>query len=119
MRPAPGTLPASIARYRLVESRDPFESKDVGHLYGLAADLVPAGNRVTLFLAQNGVLASRAAANFAELDAVVKAGVEVLADEFYLRERGIRPDALRNGVKAARLDVVVDQLADGGKAMWH
>jgi predicted peroxiredoxin len=108
-----------MASYLLIESRDPFETRDVAYFYGLAADLVRARNTVTLFLIQNGVLPARAAANFAGLDAVVKAGVEVLADEFSLRERGIRADALRDGVKAAPLDVVVDQLADGRKAMWH
>jgi len=43
----------------------------------------------------------------------------VLADEFSLRERGIKPDALREGVRSAPLDVLVDQLADGRKTMWH
>ena len=45
--------------------------------------------------------------------------VTVLADEFSLRERGINSDRLAEGVKAAPLDVVVDQLAEGRKALWH
>lgn len=47
-----------MARYVLVESRDPFESRDVSYFYGLAADLAAKGEQVTLFLVQNGVLVS-------------------------------------------------------------
>jgi ATP-dependent DNA helicase RecQ len=36
-----------------------------------------------------------------------------------LKERGIAADGLAEGVQAAPLDVVVDQLADGRKAIWH
>jgi len=43
----------------------------------------------------------------------------VLADEFSLRERGIAANRLAGGVSASPLDVVVDQLAEGRKALWH
>jgi hypothetical protein len=42
-----------------------------------------------------------------------------LADEFSLSERGIHGERLVDGVRTAPLDVVIDQLADGRKAMWH
>ena len=45
--------------YLLIESRDPFESNDVLYYYELSKGLVEAGNEVTLFLVQNGVLAAR------------------------------------------------------------
>ena len=48
-----------------------------------------------------------------------KAGVEVLADEFSLRERGIAASKLAEGVRAAPLSIVIDQLAEGRKALWH
>ena len=48
-----------MARYVLIESRDPFESRDVPYYYGLANDLAAQGQEVTLFLVQNGVLAAR------------------------------------------------------------
>ena len=51
-----------MAEYVLIESRDPFESNDVGYYYDLARGLVESGNQVTLFLAQNGVLAARPSA---------------------------------------------------------
>jgi predicted peroxiredoxin len=103
----------------LIESRDPFDSADTASFAALAADLAKAGHRVTLFLVQNGVLPARRGAKSELLGALVSNGVEVLADEFSLRERGISADRLVDGVKAAPLDLVVDQLADGRKALWH
>ena len=108
-----------MAQYILIESRDPFDSNDVGNFYGLAEGLVKAGNQVTLFLVQNGVLPARPSSGSAALSGLAGAGVEVLADEFSLRERGIATDRLASGVTSAALDVVVDQLAEGRKAIWH
>ena len=103
--------------YLLIESLDPFESNDVGRHWELAAGLARGGSRVTLFLVQNGVLAARAGARNDALHSVAASGVEVLADEFSLRERGI--GALATCVKPASLDVVLDRLAEGRKALWH
>ncbi len=108
-----------MAQYLLIESRDPFDSNDVGKFYGLAEGLAKAGNQVTLFLVQNGVLPARPSSGSAALADLAGAGVEVLADAFSLAERGIATDGLASGVAAAPLDVVVDQLADGRKAIWH
>jgi len=106
-------------RYLLIESLDPFESNDVGRHWEMAVDLARRGNRVTLFLVQNGVLAAREGARNDVLHSVAAAGVEVLADEFSLRERGIGAGALMARVKPAPLDVVLDRLAEGCKALWH
>lgn len=108
-----------MAKYLLIESRDPFESNDVPYCYGLAADLARNGDQVTLFLVQNGVLPVRAGSQANGLAEAAGAGVEILADEFSLRERAIAANAMINGVTAAPLDVVIDQLADGRKAIWH
>lgn len=108
-----------MAKYLLIESRDPFESNDVVYYYELAADLVRHGNEVTLFLVQNGVLPARPGVHSDLLARVTQSGAEILADDFSLRERGIPEDALVPGVKASPLDVVVDELADGRKALWH
>lgn len=105
--------------YLLIESLDPFESADVGRYWELAAGLARGGSRVTLFLVQNGVLAARAGARNDALHSVAAAGVEVLADEFSLRERGIGTGGLVARVKPAPLDVVLDRLAEGCKALWH
>jgi|SRR5678815_117964 sulfur relay (sulfurtransferase) complex TusBCD TusD component (DsrE family) len=106
-----------MAEYLLIESRDPFESNDVGYYYELAKALVEEGNHVTLFLLQNGVLAARPSIHSAKLEALSRSGVRVLADDFSLQERGIA--RLAEGVAAAAIDVVVDQLAAGNKTLWH
>ncbi len=108
-----------MSNYLLIESRDPFDSNDVANYYDLASNLAAAGNKVTLFLIQNGVLAARNGAKTDGLEAVAKNGVEILADDFSLRERGIAGDGLASAVSAASLDVVVDHLANGSKAIWH
>ena len=108
-----------MAKYLLIQSHDPFDTGDVEGHYEMAANLVKAGNAVTLFLVQNGVLPARPCPASEGLKAAADAGVEVLADEFSLRERGIPTDRLAGGVKPASLDVVVDQLAEGCKAIWH
>ncbi len=106
-------------KYLLIESRDPFESNDVPYFYGLATGLAKDGNDVTLFLVQNGVLAARQNPRAAVLRAVAEAGVHVLADDFSLRERGIAASRLVSGVTPSPLDTVIDQLAEGRKALWH
>ena len=106
-----------MAEYLLIESRDPFESNDVGYYYDLAKGLVESGNQVTLFLAQNGVLSARPSAHSAALSGLARSGVTVLADDFSLQERGIAK--LAEGVNPAPIDVVVDHLAAGHKTLWH
>lgn len=108
-----------MSDYLLIGSRDPFESKDVAQVYGLAGNMARNGDMVTLFLVQDGVLSARDSACSAELSTLAQAGVEILADEFSLTERGVSPARLAPGVSAAPLSVVVDQLADGRKAIWN
>jgi sulfur relay (sulfurtransferase) complex TusBCD TusD component (DsrE family) len=106
-----------MAQYLLIESRDPFESNEVGYYYDLAKGLIGAGNEVTLFLVQNGVLAARPSTRSAALSGLAKAGVKVLADDFSLQERGIAK--LADGVTAQPIEIVVDHLAAGHKTLWH
>ena len=108
-----------MAQYLLLESRDPFDSNDAQNFYDLASGLKRQGDEVTLFLVQNGVLPARPSARSAALTELAHTGVEVLADDFSLKERGIAADGLAEGVRAAPLDVVVDHLAEGRKAIWH
>ena len=108
-----------MAKYLLIESRDPFENRIVERQYDLAVNLVKEGNEVTLFLVQNGVFPARPGDRSALLTNAAKAGVEVLADEFSLRERGIAASKLAEGVRAAPLSIVIDQLAEGRKTLWH
>jgi predicted peroxiredoxin len=107
-----------MASYLLFESQEPFQSAEVPRHYELAAGLKAQGNQVTLFLVQNGVTAARRSVQSDALARLVEKGVEVLADDFSLRERGIAPSRLATGVKVAPLDDAVDQLAEGRKALW-
>jgi hypothetical protein len=108
-----------MARYLLIESRDPFDSNDTRFCSDLARQLAAAKNEVTLFLVQNGVLPVRPGPRSADLTSLAGAGVRVLADSFSLKERGIDENRLASGVDAAPLDVVLDALAEGAKVIWH
>lgn len=105
--------------YLLIESRDPFESTDVARTYELAAQLRAAGHEVALFLVQNGVLPARAGCSRTGLERVIGSRIEVLADDFSLRERGIASTALVGGIRSVPIDSVVERMAAGWNAIWH
>jgi len=106
-----------MAGYLLIESRDPFESNDVGYYYDLARGLQATGNDVTLFLVQNAVLAVRPLAQAPALRALAASGVKIFADDFALQERGITK--VLDGVEIAPIEIVVDHLEAGHKTLWH
>jgi hypothetical protein len=105
--------------YLLIESRDSFESTGAARTCELAIQLRAAGHDVALFLVQNGVLAVRSGARGAELDKVIRKQIEVLADDFSLRERGISSARLIDGVHPAPIDAIVERMAAGWNALWH
>jgi sulfur relay (sulfurtransferase) complex TusBCD TusD component (DsrE family) len=108
-----------MSQYVLIASRDPYTHAGTRRCYELAADLAGEGNRVTLFLVQNGVLPARPSPGSAELSRLARAGVDVRADDFSLRERGIPESALAPGVTAAPLDLVIESLVSGAKVLWQ
>ena len=108
-----------MSSYLLIESRDPYTSGDARGYAALASQLKLAGHEVALFLIQNGVLPARDSARNTELRDAIGARVEVLADEFSLRERGIDASRLLTGVHAAPIAMVVERLASGWKTLWH
>jgi intracellular sulfur oxidation DsrE/DsrF family protein len=108
------------SHYVLIESRDPFDSTDTAFVADTAAELRRRGRPVTVFLVQNGVLATRAGARSSHVARLAGAGVTVLADEFSLAERGIGPDELAAGVRRSDIDALVELLVTpGAKAVWH
>lgn len=107
-----------MSKYLLIESRDPFETKEVANDYQLAVDLAKAGNDTTLFLVQNGVLPVRKSAKRNGLHALLGSGVKIVCDEFSLRERGIYSQAIAKGIEIGPLDIVVEHLADNSKTIW-
>jgi predicted peroxiredoxin len=112
-------IETDMASYLFIESRDTFGTGEFAFFHDLARRLAGARDQVTLFLVQNGVMPARAGAMAPSFGELVQTGVEVLADDFSLRERGISADRLQPGVKASPLDLVIDRLAEGCKAIWH
>lgn len=108
-----------MSHYLFIDSRDPFESRDTDFLVSTATALRQRGNEVTLFLVQNGVMGARRQARDRHLASMTGAGVRVLADEFSLRERGIADSDLFPSIKPSGVDLIVELLAAGAKAVWH
>ena len=71
-----------MSKYLLFESQDSFSTHAVHEHVELAAALKRAGNEVTLYFAQNGVLPCRSGADGETLHEAIAAGIEVLADDY-------------------------------------
>jgi predicted peroxiredoxin len=108
-----------MTRYLLIESRDPFDTNLAGDFFDLARDLKTQGHEVMLFLVQNAVLPARKSARSQALVDLAKSGVEIVADDFSLLERGIAGNRLVDGVKPKSIDTIVDEMAAGAKTIWH
>jgi sulfur relay (sulfurtransferase) complex TusBCD TusD component (DsrE family) len=108
----------SKKNYLIIVSEDPFEMPTARRAGELALQLKRRGHDVALYLVQNGVLASRSRANGDALTAAIASAVEVMADDFSMRERGIESNELRPGVVTAPIDTVVNRLAAGWNTLW-
>jgi sulfur relay (sulfurtransferase) DsrF/TusC family protein len=105
-----------MAKYLFIESRDPFEHRDVEEAWNLAAELSDKGDDVIMFLVQNAVFASR---KNARVNTLQGGKVTVYADDLSLAERGIGADSLREGVTPASVDQLTDFIMeDGRKPIW-
>jgi len=106
--------------YVLIESRDPFESAEANFVADVATSLRERGRAVTVFFVQNGVLAVRPGARGSRVPRLLHAGVEVLADDFSLRERGIEAAEMSPAVREAPIGALVDLvMRPGTKTIWH
>ena len=109
-----------MSKYVFIESRDPFESRDVRFVVDTATNLKRGGNDITVFLVQNGVMAARSSARISHLPQLAEAGIALLADSFSLRERGIGSAELGPKIQESDIDALVDMLAqENTKAIWH
>ncbi|MCM3906090.1 MAG: DsrE family protein [Pyrinomonadaceae bacterium] len=109
-----------MSHYVFIESRDPFASRDTRFLEETATALKQRGHEVTVFLVQNGVLASRQNARDCSLARMDAAGVSLLVDDFSLCERGVQPAELRPGIERSGIEQLVDALVqENTKAVWH
>jgi sulfur relay (sulfurtransferase) DsrF/TusC family protein len=107
-------------QYVFIESRDPFESTDTAFVADAAIALRERGREVSVFLLQNGVLATRSGTRRSPVSRLVEAGVSVLADDFSLRERGIEASDCRVGVQEASIGTLVDlMMRPNTKTVWH
>jgi sulfur relay protein TusB/DsrH len=108
-----------MAKYLLIESRDPFDSQDSSYFAELVQGVAGRGNETALFLVQNGVLPARTGSKYSEaISRLIKSKVKVLADGFSLKERAIKN--VVDGVEIAGMDRLVELLLEPGtKAVWH
>ncbi len=108
-----------MAKYLVIESRDPFDSSDSEYFSELVQGISKRGNGTTLFLVQNGVLPVRKGSKHSDMiTKLIRSKVNVLADSFSLKERAI--GTLVQGVEVATMDRLVDLLLEPGtKAIWH
>src|ERR1700730_3690290 len=97
-------------RYLFIESRDPFESRDTQFVEETATALKQRGHEVTVFLVQNGVLAARKNGRETYIDRLANGGIILMADDFSLRERGIRTAELTAGVQQSNIEALVNAL---------
>jgi hypothetical protein len=109
----------TMSNYLFIESRPDFDAGRERFGAALAGALSREGARVTTLLVQNGVLCARRGARAPGVDALLAAGVAVLADDFSLRERAIPVERLRHGIEPSSLGVVIDRLLDGWHVIWH
>lgn len=109
-----------MTSYVFIESRDPFESNDTQFILETATALKQRGHQVTVFVVQNGALAARRNARNSHLPKLAAAGVQMLADDFSLRERGIAAEELIAGIQTSTIEALVELLVqENTKAIWH
>src|SRR5947207_15525625 len=97
-----------MTNYVFIESRDPFESRDTRFVEETATTLKLRGHEVTVFLVQNGVLATRRNARDSYLARLAQSGIILLADDFSLGERGIQLTELHPGIQPSSIETLVD-----------
>ena len=108
-----------MAHVLIIESRDLQEYQGGRFVLDLAGDLREAGDQVTLFLVENGVLAARPGNRLgAELGQLKEKGVEILAEEISLQARGIRQVA--EGIQVSNMDRLADLIVqETDKVLWY
>ncbi|MEL7448656.1 MAG: hypothetical protein AAFN78_05565 [Pseudomonadota bacterium] len=107
-------------RYCFIASRCAVSGTGTQDLYRRAAVLARSGAAVSIYLVQNGVMASRPQVSNA-LDEAHAQGVRVFADDFSLRERGITASEMRPFVEPLAVDQWVRHALSNGaaKLIWH
>jgi hypothetical protein len=106
-----------MAKYLLLESCGAASSNVVASCIDIATELMHAGHEVSVFLLDDGVVPACAGAPHDPLLGALVSGMEIWADERSLYERGFLPREVCRGVQVARIDLLVERLAGGWKAI--
>lgn len=110
-----------MAKYLLVESRDPFENRESEKFLEMAGNLADSGDHISLFLVQNGVFASRKSSAFtATMKELLKRNVQIYADSFSIDERAIQEHERLDQITLSGMEEFLEILfAPGTKTIWH
>ncbi len=106
--------------YLLIESRGLLDGGR--YAFDLAKALRAVPRRVTIYLVEDGVLATVRSGEVGRrlLDSAKASGIEILADAASLRRRGIAPTELSGTARISAMDELVDLvMAQADKAIWH
>ncbi len=109
-----------MARYVLVESKNPLDGGD--YAFQLGRQLRQLDHDVTIYMVQDAVFAGRRRFDAGEklVQQARQDGVHLLADEISLRQRGITGDRLSDAVRSSGMDELVDLMMErSDKAIWH
>ena len=110
-----------MTKYLLIESRDPFESRESENFLEMVGRFAENGDQVVLFLIQNGVFALRKGSMFTgKMKELLKSKVQILADSFSLEERSIQERERLEQVTLSNVDEILELLFEPGtKTIWH
>jgi predicted peroxiredoxin len=108
-----------MAEYLFLQSQEPFTDARAAYQYQLAIDLAEAGERVRMLLIQNGVVPARKSTASEAFEKIANSAVQILADDFSLKQRQIDVDQLHAKVTAADISTAITALADGHKVIWN
>lgn len=109
-----------MARYLLVESKNPLEGGD--YAFELGRQLRQLDHDVTIYMVQDAVFTGRRRFEAGEklVEQARHDGVTLLADGISLRQRGITGERLSDTVRTSGMDELVDLLMEqSDKAIWH
>ena len=107
-----------MSNFTLILSQGPFHSR-FPFTNEMAKQLKAQGHKVTVFLVQNGTLSARESPAGEPLKELAGSGIEILADNFSLQERGIAQGEMPGHISVANLERIVDDLAAGHKVLWQ
>jgi len=109
-----------MRHYVFLETRDPFEVRDGDFVRSNVQELKNTGSKITVYLVQNAVLATRKSAHTSYLAQLHEAGAMILVDDFSLKERAIAQEEIHAFLNVATFDQLVDLLMEPNtKAIWH